>query len=42
MELPGRRKKGRPQRRLVDVGMEDMQRVDATEEGEREADDPLW
>lgn len=32
MELPGRRKKGRPQRRLMDVGMEDMQRVGATEE----------
>lgn len=32
MELPGRRKSGRPQKRFVDVVMEDMRRVDVEEE----------
>lgn len=33
MELPGRRKRGRPQRRFLDVEEEDIWRVLVTEEG---------
>lgn len=32
MELPGRRKTGRPQRRLMDVVKEEMKRVGEIEE----------
>ena len=32
MELPGRRKRGRPKRRFMDVVKEDMLVVDVTEE----------
>lgn len=36
MELPGKRKRGRSQRRFVDVVKEDMQRVGVTEEDARD------
>ena len=32
MELPGKRKRGRPQRRFMDVVKEDMAEVEVTEE----------
>lgn len=35
-ELPNRRKRGTPKRRFMDVGKEDMQEVDVTEEDARE------
>ncbi|PME06485.1 hypothetical protein A8A06_13560 [Escherichia coli] len=36
MELPGRRRRGRPQRRFMDVVKEDMQRVGVREEDARD------
>lgn len=33
MDLPGRRKRGRPKRRFMDAVKEDMQVVGVTEEG---------
>lgn len=35
MQLPGKRRKGRPQRRFMDVVTEDVQRVGVTEEDAR-------
>lgn len=32
LELPGRRERGRPQRKFMDVTKEDVQRAAATEE----------
>ena len=32
MELPGKRKRGRPKRRFMDGGKEDMAEVEVTEE----------
>ena len=32
MELPGKRKRGRPKRRFIDVVKEDMAEVEVTEE----------
>lgn len=44
MELPGRRKRGKPQRSFMDVVAEDAKMVGVTEEevNEAEADDLLW
>lgn len=36
MELPDRRKRGRHQRRLIDVVKEDVQKVGVTEEDARD------
>ena len=33
IELPGKRKRGRPKRRFMDVVKEDMAEVEVTEEG---------
>lgn len=41
MKLTGRNKRGRGQKRLMDVVKEDKQRVGCSEYGEMEADDPL-
>lgn len=45
MEPPGRRRRGRPKRRFMDVVMEDMRVVGVAEEDaedKMETDDPLW
>ena len=46
MELPGKRKRGRPKRRLLDVVKEDMgelvQRRRTLKTGGLEKDDTLW
>ena len=46
MELPGKRKRGRPKRRFVDVVKEDMAEVEVTEEDtvdrNNEKENPLW
>lgn len=43
MELPGRRKRGKLERRLVDIVKEELQRVGVTEVDAREmkTNDPL-
>lgn len=40
MQLPGRKKRGRPQRRSMDVVKEEMKTVGVT--GEEARDDPAW
>ena len=40
MELPGKRIRGRPKRRFMDVVKEDMAEVEVTEKLEKE--NPLW
>lgn len=37
MEMPGRRKKGRPKKRLMDAVKEDMERVGVTEDNSVES-----
>lgn len=40
MQLPGRKKRGRPQRRSMDVVKEEIKTVGVT--GEEAKDDPAW
>ena len=47
MELPGKRKRGRPKRRFMDVVKEDMAEVEVTEEDTEDRSNwrwknPLW
>ena len=42
MELPGKRKRGRPKRRLMDVVKEDMAEVEVTEEDTEDRSDWRW
>ena len=47
MELPGKRKRGRPQKRFLDIVKEDMREagakeVDVAKIGRLEKDDTLW
>ena len=42
MELPGRRKRGRPKRRYMDVVKEDMRMADVTEDAVGGQENPLW
>ena len=47
MELPGKRKRGRPKRRFMDVAKEDMAEVEVTEEDTEDRnnwimENPLW
>lgn len=38
MRLPGRRKRGRPKRRIMDIVMEDKQSVSMTKEDAKDRD----
>ena len=42
MELPGKRKRGRPKRRLMDVVKEDMAEVEGTEEDTEDTNNWRW
>ena len=42
MELPGKRKRGRPKRRFLDVVKEDMGEIGVKETNDLEKDDTLW
>ena len=42
MELPGKRKRGRPKRRFMDVAKEDMAEVEVTEEDVEDRSNWRW
>ena len=42
MELPGKRKRGRPKRRFMDVVKEDMAAVEVTEEDTEDGNNWRW
>ena len=42
MELPGKRKRGRPKRRFMDVAKEDMAEVEVTEEDAEDRRNWRW
>ena len=42
MDLPGKRKRGRPKRRFMDVVKEDMAEVEVTEEDTEERSNWRW
>ena len=42
MELPGKRKQGRPKRRFMDVVKEDMAEVEVTEEDTEDRNNWRW
>ena len=42
MELPGKRKRGRPKRRFMDVVKEDMAEVEVTEEDTEDRNNWRW
>ena len=42
MELPGKRKRGRPKRRFMDVVKEDMAEVEVTEEDAEVTAEWIW
>ena len=42
VELPGKRKRGRPKRRFIDVVKEDMAEVEVTEEDTEDRNNWRW